>query len=261
MVYDGTKGREGALKENQIPQHGMIRQEGGREDTGKGEVQLLGAGDRAHLQPEGDSVGEILRLLAEYYPEAKTALRYDTPFQLLVATILSAQCTDRRVNNITAGLFKRFPDAFSLAKLEPAELEQHIKGCGLFRAKSKYIIATSRILVEKYGGRVPDRMEELVELPGVGRKTANVVLANAFGIPAMAVDTHVQRVSRRLGLSRGENPKVTEREICQVIPRSMWILAHHWLIAHGRQVCHARRPACVVCPLAGVCPSRRLETV
>ncbi len=195
----------------------------------------------------------VLRLLAETYPRARTALAHETPFQLLVATMLSAQSTDAGVNRVTAELFRRYPDARAFARLEPEELESHIRTLGLYRNKARHIIATARKLVEEYAGEVPRTREELERLPGVGPKTANVVLANAFGVPAIAVDTHVHRVANRLGLARASDPLRTEQQLMAVIPEALWAPAHHWLIWHGRQVCHARKPRCEGCPLEPHC--------
>ncbi|MDN5331250.1 MAG: endonuclease [Tepidanaerobacteraceae bacterium] len=202
---------------------------------------------------EKEKVLKILKLLEEHYPNATTALRYENPFQLLVATILSAQCTDKRVNQVTQRLFEKYKGPEDFANLKPEELENEIRECGLFKNKSRNIIGSSRIILEKYGGRVPDEFEELVKLPGVGRKTANVILANAFGKPAFAVDTHVFRVSRRLGLSDGNDPLKVEKDLNMKIPEDYWIKAHHWLIYHGRRVCTARKPNCENCFLKDLC--------
>lgn len=195
----------------------------------------------------------ILRALARSYPEGRTALAHENPFQLLVATILSAQCTDARVNAITPALFADSPDAESLARMSQARLEARIRSCGLFRNKARNILAAARRIVEEHGGEVPADREALQRLPGVGRKTASVVLANAFDQPAIAVDTHVFRVARRLGLARGSTPRAVEDELMEALPRSEWTPAHHRLILHGRQVCQARRPRCEVCPLTRWC--------
>ncbi|OAT85538.1 endonuclease III [Desulfotomaculum copahuensis] len=198
----------------------------------------------------------MLAVLARTYPEADTALHFASPFQLLVAAMLSAQSTDRQVNIITAGLFQRYRTPADFARLTPEELAEKIKGCGLYHNKSKNIIAASRMLVDKYAGAVPSTREELERLPGVGRKTANVVLNVAFGRPALPVDTHVFRVSHRLGLSSARTPERTEADLLKLIPEAQRRDAHHRLIAHGRQICRARRPRCAVCPLAALCPSR-----
>ena len=195
---------------------------------------------------------EIFRILAAERPDPESELHFSTPFELLVAVMLSAQCTDRQVNKVTEKLFPLFPDAFAIAKLTPDELRPYVASCG-FKSKADNIVATCRILVEKYDGQVPHTMEELTALPGVGRKTANVVMATAFGIPTIAVDTHVFRVSNRLGLAHAKDVLETEKQLMQVIPREDWIKAHHWLIFHGRRVCDARRPACGRCTLAPLC--------
>ncbi|HBG09845.1 MAG: endonuclease III [Limnochordia bacterium] len=196
---------------------------------------------------------EVLKILKSMYPNARTELRHDSPFQLLVATILSAQCTDERVNQITAELFPAFPTARHLAAASFAEVANYVRSAGLWRSKTNNLLKTAQILVEKYDGEVPQTREELEALPGVGRKTANVVLANAFGIPAIAVDTHVFRVANRLGLSNGSTPLQVEQQLMEVIPEEEWISAHHWLIRHGRALCKARKPLCDRCPLQPHC--------
>lgn len=202
-----------------------------------------------------NSSGEILKRLEEHYPEAKPALHFASPFQLLIATILSAQTTDRQVNAVTDGLFETHPDAASMAGLNQSELEGIVKSCGFYKTKAKNILATCRALIEKYGGKVPRTMEELTALPGVGRKTANVVLSNAFGTPAIAVDTHVFRVSNRLGLADAKDVFETEKQLMEAIPKDKWSQAHHWLIWHGRRVCDARKPDCKRCFLNDICKS------
>jgi len=196
---------------------------------------------------------EILQILESMYPNSKTALNHSSPFQLLVATILSAQCTDERVNEITKELFPAFPTPHHLAQASFEEVASYIRSAGLWRSKASNLIGTAKILVEKYGGEVPRTREDLEALPGVGRKTANVVLANAFGIPAIAVDTHVFRVANRLGLSTASTPLQTEQQLMEVIPQEKWIDAHHWLIRHGRALCKARQPLCNQCPLQSHC--------
>lgn len=208
-----------------------------------------------------DEVNQILNWLRETFPEPGTMLNFTTPFQLLVAAILSAQCTDVQVNKITAVLFRSFNTPADFAALEPEELAEHIKGCGLYRNKAKNIVATARILVRDHGSRVPETMVELISLPGVGRKTANVMLANAFHQPAIAVDTHVFRVANRLGLAAAENVRVTEEQLMLAIPARLWGDAHHWLIFHGRATCRARKPRCAQCRLAELCDyHRQLKT-
>jgi len=196
-----------------------------------------------------------LARLAERYPNPQTELVHENPWQLLVATMLSAQCTDRRVNLITPRLFQRFPDPFRLAEASLAEVEDLIRDCGLFHTKARNLIRTARIIAETYQGEVPAQREALMALPGVGRKTANVVLSNAFGIDALAVDTHVFRVSHRLGWADAKDPETTERQLMQLIPQALWSDAHHWLIYHGRYCCKAVRPLCHECPVADLCPS------
>lgn len=195
---------------------------------------------------------QILAELARLYPDARPELNFSNPFETLVSVMLSAQCTDKQVNKVTEKLFPLFPDVFAIARLTPDELRPYIASCG-FKSKADNIVATCRILVEKYDGQVPRTMEELTALPGVGRKTANVVMANAFGIPTIAVDTHVFRVSNRLGLAHARDVLETEKQLMQVVPREDWIAAHHWLIFHGRRVCAARKPACEACTLAPLC--------
>ncbi|HHY36903.1 MAG TPA: endonuclease III [Firmicutes bacterium] len=197
----------------------------------------------------------ILAILEKEYGHLKPGLSFTNPFQLLIAVILSAQCTDVRVNQVTARLFAKYRTPEDFAALEQPQLEEEIRECGLFRNKAKNIKEACAILVEKYGGQVPSTREELMSLPGVGRKSANVILSQAFGQPALAVDTHVFRVSHRLGLARGKTPLATERELQQVIPRSQWSQAHLWLIWHGRRVCRAQRPRCGECSLQEYCPT------
>lgn len=204
-------------------------------------------------------ISQILNILAYTYPNARCALVYSTPFQLLVATMLSAQCTDERVNKVTNYLFTKASTPAAFAALSPAQLEQDIRELGLFRIKAKNIIAAAKVIMNKYAGEVPTNRQELQSLPGVGRKTANVVLSNAFNIPALAVDTHVFRVARRLGLATANTPEKVEKELLQSIPEPYWSRAHHWLIHHGRQVCHARKPACNNCPLADLCHATNLR--
>ena len=211
--------------------------------------------DAFKTQVSASHVTKILEILEREYPQATTALKYGTPFELLLAVILSAQTTDKQVNRITEKFFPKIKGPHEIVKMGTSRLEEEIRECGLYRRKSAHIIETSRLLVEKFGGMVPRTREELMMLPGVGRKTANVVLSAAFGIPAFAVDTHVQRISRRLGLSRGENALAVEKEITRLVPEELWIKTHHRMIAHGRQVCHARKPLCGSCPLSPYCPS------
>ena len=199
------------------------------------------------------SVRRILAGLEQAYPDARCALAHRNAFELLVATVLSAQCTDERVNRTTPVLFARFPDAAALAGADIDEVSALISGLGLFRNKARHLVATARLLTTAHGGRVPADMDALTALPGVGRKTANVVLATAFGVPAIAVDTHVLRVANRIGLARGQTPEVVERQLQSRLPRAAWSATHHRLIWHGRLVCHARRPDCAACPLRADC--------
>ncbi len=202
---------------------------------------------------------EIVQLLAGLYPDAKCALRHENPFQLLIATILSAQCTDARVNEVTRTLFKKYPDpaAFSNASLE--EIEENIRSTGFFRNKAKNIQACCRALVEEHHGKVPGRMEELTRLAGVGRKTAHVILGNCFGVPGIVVDTHVQRLSQRLGLTRNTTPEKIEFDLAALIPAEEQVNFCRRLIEHGRQVCAARKPLCSVCGLEQVCPKKGVK--
>jgi len=196
---------------------------------------------------------KVLRLLEKAHPDARIYLDFDGPFQLLVATILSAQCTDERVNQVTPALFARYPGPAEMAAAEPQELEALIRSTGFFRQKARSLLACCRALVELHGGRVPAGVEALTALPGVGRKTANVVLANAFGRQAIAVDTHVGRVARRIGLASGKDPDGVEAELCQALPRRRWTRATHLLGTHGRRICAARRPRCEDCPVGLLC--------
>lgn len=202
---------------------------------------------------------QVFACLSAVYPEAHCELNYATPFQLLIATILSAQSTDAQVNKLTQVLFTHYPTPETMVQLEQAELEEYIKGCGLYRNKAKYILAACRQLLDEHAGEVPRTRAELMALPGVGRKTANVVLANAFDLPAFAVDTHVLRVSRRLGLSDGSTPRQVEADMTALLPPAQWKDAHHQLIWHGRRVCWARNPQCAACPLMSSCPSSRVK--
>ena len=202
-------------------------------------------------------VSDILNKLDEAYPAVTCALEHKTPFQLLISTILSAQCTDVRVNQVTETLYKKYPSAKAFAYANPAELEQDIRPTGFFRNKTKSIMGASKQIVEELHGEVPKTMEELLKLPGVARKTGNVVLGTAFGIASgVVVDTHVLRVSRRLDLTKNADPKKVEQDLIKVIPREKWILFSHQLIWHGRKVCQARRPKCLECNLEKICYSK-----
>ncbi len=202
-----------------------------------------------------DGNAEILRELERLYFGAKPALVYRTPYELLVAVILSAQCTDERVNKVTAVLFQEHNTPQTMLGLSQEELEKYIFSCGFYRNKAAHILSASRDIIEKFGGQVPDRLEELQRLAGVGRKTANVVYAVAFGGDAIAVDTHVFRVANRTELAVGNTPEKVEEGLMRVIPKNKWSEAHHWLIWHGRKVCHSQKPDCAHCTLAPWCPS------
>ncbi|MFM7114211.1 MAG: endonuclease III [Planctomycetota bacterium] len=204
------------------------------------------------------SIG-LLAKLAGMYPESRCALDYENPLQLLVATILSAQCTDARVNKITPALFARFPDAKSFSSADLAEIEELIQSTGFFRNKAANIRGCCRELIDRHGGEVPRTLEELVVLPGVGRKTANVVLGHCFGVPGITVDTHVGRLSRRLGLTRHDDPVKVERDLMEQWPPGDWTITSLRLIDHGRAVCAARKPACDRCGLADLCPRVGVE--
>lgn len=197
----------------------------------------------------------IVRELAATYPDVRCELDFSTPFQLLVATVLSAQTTDRRVNQVTPRLFAAYPSAADLAAAHPDDVERIIAPTGFYRVKARTLVQMSCELVERFDGQVPPRLDDLVTLPGVGRKTANVVLGEAFGIPGITVDTHVARLSGRLGLSDGADPVAIERDLGALIARRDWTVASQLLIWHGRRCCHARRPACGACPLDRWCPS------
>jgi endonuclease-3 len=197
----------------------------------------------------------IHRILAERYPDARCELDFTNPLELLVATVLSAQTTDVRVNQVTPGLFARYRTAAGYAAADRAELERIIQPTGFFRAKSDTLVKLGAALVENFGGQVPKKLEQLVTLPGVGRKTANVVLGNAFGIPGITVDTHFGRLSRRFGWTASEDPVVVEQDVGELFPKRDWTMLSHRVIFHGRRTCHARKPACGACPVADLCPS------
>jgi endonuclease-3 len=198
----------------------------------------------------------IARLLANAYPDANTALRFRNPFELLIATILSAQCTDKKVNEVTSVLFRDYATPAALADADPAAIEAIVRPTGFYRQKAKSIQSASRDLAERFHGRVPDVLNDLVALRGVARKTANVVLGNAFGIPGLAVDTHMQRVNRRLGLTHAEDPEQIERDLAALLPEREWTTFTNRVIHHGRVCCTAKRPRCEICPLAEECPEQ-----
>lgn len=211
----------------------------------------------ARRLPRPVRVRKLLERLEKAYPAAQCALQHKNPLELLVSTILSAQCTDERVNQVTRILFQKYRTVEDFATADPRELEQEIRPTGFFRNKTKSIIGASRLLQERFGGVVPRTMEEMLELPGVARKTANVVLGTAYGIASgVVVDTHVERLSRRLDLSREKDPKKIEQDLIEILPRPRWIAFSHQLIWHGRLVCQARRPNCPVCPLEDLCYSK-----
>jgi endonuclease III len=211
--------------------------------------------------PASPPSAEILSRLKQLYPDAQCALTHRNPYELLCATILSAQCTDARVNLVTPTLFARYPTPHDLAEADPAEVEEIIRSTGFFRNKTRSLIGMARAVVERHGGEVPRTMAELRKLPGVGRKTANVVLGNAYSInEGVTVDTHVARLSRLLGLSRETDPEKIEQELMRHFNQEDWALLSHLLIFHGRNVCIARRPRCGECVLAQLCPSARLTT-
>jgi len=199
---------------------------------------------------------KIIELLEKEYPEAKTALNYTSPLEILVATILSAQCTDKRVNVVTKSLFKKYKTAEDYANADLRELEEDVRSTGFYRNKAKNIKNAGRMLVEKYDSQVPETMNELLELPGVARKTANIVLSNAYGvIEGIAVDTHVRRLSKRLGLTENKNPNKIEKDLMEIVPKSHWKRITDLLIFHGRNVCMAKKPKCSLCGLNKLCPS------
>lgn len=196
----------------------------------------------------------ILKILEDTYSGTKTALNYNSPFELLIAVILSAQCTDERVNKITARLFPRFDTPEKMGSLSQEEMEEQIRDCGLYHAKAKNILATCHMLVQEFDSKIPDNITTLMKLPGVGKKTANVVASIIYNVPAIAVDTHVFRVSHRLGLAKGADPLATEKELQKIIPMEKWSDAHHWFIWHGRKICKARNPLCTGCVVLAECP-------
>src|SRR6266849_10351445 len=202
-----------------------------------------------------ERVAQLLKAWPKIYPDAHTELNFKNPLELVVATILSAQCTDKRVNMVTPVLFSRYRTAADYAAADRDEVEKIIQSTGFFRAKTTSLIGLGQALCDRFGGEVPPRLRDLVTLPGVGRKTANVVLGNAFGVPGITVDTHFARLSRRFGWTAEDDPVKIEHEVGSLIPRREWTLLSHRLIWHGRRVCHARRPACGACGLARLCPS------
>lgn len=204
---------------------------------------------------ERGSAGRFLARLKDMYPDAQCSLDFENPYQLLVATVLSAQCTDERVNKVTPALFKRCPGPAEMAAMTTEDVEALIRSTGFFRNKARSLLGASKMLVEEFGGRVPAKMEDLVRLPGVARKTANVVLGNAFGLnEGVVVDTHVRRLAKRMGLSESDNPDRVEQDLVETFPKKSWTFLAHALIQHGRRVCTARKPRCNECGLKAICP-------
>lgn len=212
------------------------------------------------LEDQKVRMSAILRVFKKTYPDAECSLTFSSPFQLLMATILSAQCTDERVNKVTPVLFKKFPTPEAMAKAKPKELEEIIRSTGFFVNKAKSILEASKSIVEKHGGKLPQTLDELTALRGVGRKTANVVLGNAFGIPGLVVDTHVGRLSRRMGFTKEEDPVKVEFAMMETVPQKDWTLYSHLLIYHGRARCMARNPDCENCEIRSLCPKVGVET-
>ena len=205
-------------------------------------------------------IEKILSLLKKHYPKVECALNYKNPLELLIATILSAQCTDERVNIVTSKIFKKYKNAKDFASANLKEFEKEVYSTGFYKNKAKHIIHTCQIISEKYNGKVPCDFEKLLELPGVARKTANCVMGNAFNIPSgVVVDTHVSRISKRLGLTKHEDPKKIEQDLIKILPQKEWIMFSHMLIWHGRKICDARRPKCEICFLNKLCPSAHLN--
>lgn len=196
---------------------------------------------------------KVIEILENTYKGAKCGLDFSSSYELLISTILSAQCTDERVNEVTKELYKKYNTPEAMVTLTDEKLGEIIKSCGLYKNKSKNILAASKCILNEYNGKVPETMEELIKLPGVGRKTANVVLSNAFGVPAIAVDTHVFRVANRIGIGKGKDVDQVEKELMKNIPKEKWSDAHHYIIWHGRKICKARNPQCSICPLSECC--------
>jgi endonuclease III len=211
------------------------------------------------MKKAAERVPGIIRILRKEFPSSRTALDFENPLQILVATILSAQCTDERVNKVTPGLFAKYPTAAAYAAADRTELENEIRSTGFFRNKAKAIIGAAGRIVEEFGGRVPDTMAQLVTLPGVARKTANIVLSAGYGkAEGIAVDTHVRRLAGRLGLSRETDPDKIERDLLEIVPRTAWFDFNTLLVNHGRKTCQARKPNCPECPIRRLCPSARI---
>jgi endonuclease III len=259
MTGGRSDGRTGGRADGRSPQPKDRRREAGAKPSlvKRAIQEVIGKpGRRKAKKTLRPSAAEIIALLKKTYPDARCALEYRNAYELLCATILSAQCTDARVNMVTPTLFARYPTPFELAAADPTAVEEIIKSTGFFRNKTKSLIGMAQAVVSEHGGEVPRTMEELRKLPGVGRKTANVVLGNAYGInEGVTVDTHVTRLTSLLGLSRGTDAVKIEEELMQLYPKEDWGVLSHLLISHGRQVCIARRPRCGDCVLAPLCPS------
>jgi endonuclease-3 len=231
------------------------------QENRKVEENRITMAKREHAEDLKLRTRDIIRRLKRNFPDAKCSLNHTNPFELLVATILSAQCTDERVNIVTADLFRKYRKPEDYLKVSPRELEKDIQSTGFFRNKTKSIQGTSKVLTEEYGGEVPHTMEELLELPGVARKTANVVLGNAFDVKAgVVVDTHVTRLSHRLDLSQQKTAEKIEQDLIPIVPKRDWVIFPHLMIAHGRKICKARNPLCAECPVEKLCPSSFLKT-
>jgi endonuclease-3 len=213
------------------------------------------------ITAEASSARSIYRILTKEYPDARCELDFNSPLELLIATVLSAQCTDIRVNAVTPVLFNRFPTLETLAAAKLSEVEEIIYSTGFFRSKAKNIKELANRILNDFGGEVPNDLAQLVTLPGVGRKTANVVLGNAFGLPGLTVDTHFGRLSRRFGWSTATDPVKVENDVAKLIPEKEWTVLSHKLIWHGRRICHSRKPECGICPLAKLCPSAGIGTI
>ena len=208
------------------------------------------------MKPAKERVVEIIKILRKTYPQSKTALRHETPLQILIATILSQQCTDKRVNKITPDLFKKYKDVYDFARTKQSILEKEIRSTGFYKNKARNIIASSKKIVKEFKGKVPDTMERLISLPGVARKTANIVLSSGFKkVEGIAVDTHVKRLSGRLGLSKETDPIKIEKDLMKIVPKKDWLDFNYILVDHGRKICDARRPLCSECALNKLCPS------
>jgi len=211
------------------------------------------------MQSAKERIGDIIKILRKNYPATCTALNFESPLQILVATILSAQCTDERVNKITPALFKKYPSANAFARAQQEDLEKEIRSTGFFRNKAKNIIGAAKKICEDFGGEVPDAMKKLLTLPGVARKTANIVLSSAFKkAEGIAVDTHVKRLSERLGLSAQQAPEKIEKDLMALVPKKDWLDFNYLLVNHGRAICIARKPKCLECPLNNLCPSAEI---